>query len=160
MRFLTLTLIALVSHLSLMAQSDTLDDDVIDFSPVESLPIAPGCDSLSEASNEAYKKCLDSYIFEHIGKHFRFPEIASRRKVGARIFVYFVIEKNGKVKNVEIKRGALDLYKGKSRKKRKAARALDKEVIRVIKMLEFEKPAIQRGEPVRMNFTLPVNAKL
>jgi protein TonB len=57
-----------------------------------------------------------------------------------------VIERNGSISNVEIVRGVDPL--------------LDDEAVRVVKKLPRLTPAKQRGKPVRMSFTLPINAKL
>jgi TonB family protein len=63
-----------------------------------------------------------------------------------RVYINFVIEKNGKVSNVTIARGVDKL--------------IDDEAIRVIKLLPKFIPAKQRGKPVRMQYTVPINAPL
>lgn len=139
---------------------DTIGDGVLNFTVVEKLPVAPGCDTLGEAPSEDYMQCFQQFMVRHVSTHFRYPEEAQRQKVQAKIYVNFVIERDASVSNVEVVRGARDAYRGKDRNKRKAAEALDEEAVRVIKLLHFEKPAWQRGKPVRMSFTMPINARL
>jgi protein TonB len=66
--------------------------------------------------------------------------------IQGKVYVNFVIEKNGKVSNVTIARGVDAL--------------IDNEAIRVIKLLPKFTPAKQRGKPVRMQYTVPINARL
>ncbi|MGB0978834.1 MAG: energy transducer TonB, partial [Croceimicrobium sp.] len=79
-------------------------------------------------------------------REFKFPEMARQMGIQGRVYVNFVIERNGKITNVEVVRGVDPL--------------LDDEAVRVVKMLPKLTPAKQRGKPVRMSFTLPINAKL
>ena len=37
---------------------------------------------------------------------------------------------------------------------------LDKEALRVTKLLKFEKPAMQRGKPIKVQFTVPIEFRL
>jgi protein TonB len=81
-----------------------------------------------------------------VSRNFEFPEMAKEMGIQGRVYVNFVIEKNGSITNVEIVRGVDPL--------------LDDEAVRVVKKLPKLIPAKQRGKPVRMSFTLPINAKL
>jgi len=58
--------------------------------------------------------------------------------IQGKVYINFVIEKNGKVSNVTIARGVDKL--------------IDDEAIRVIKLLPKFIPAKQRGKPVRMQY--------
>jgi protein TonB len=82
----------------------------------------------------------------HIGKNFKFPEMARQMGIQGRVFVNFVIEKDGSISNVTVARGVDPL--------------LDDEAMRVVKGLPRFQPAKQRGKPVRMQYTVPINAKL
>jgi protein TonB len=65
---------------------------------------------------------------------------------GEKVFVQFVIEKDGKVRQAEIVRGIDELVAN--------------EVVRVVKQLPEFTPAKINGNPVRMSYILPVNVKL
>jgi protein TonB len=60
------------------------------------------------------------------------------------VYVYFVVNKEGKVTNVEVKRGV------------KGGPGLDKEAIRVISSLPKWAPGKQNGRPALVSYTLPV----
>lgn len=119
-------------------------DEVLSFAVVESVPIFPGCED-SKDNNER-KMCFQQKILQFVGREFQFPEMARQMGIQGRVYVNFVIEKNGSISNVQVMRGVDPL--------------LDDEAVRVVKKLPKLTPAKQRGKPVRMSFTLPINAKL
>ena len=75
-----------------------------------------------------------------------YPEMAKQMQLSDKVWVSFVIEKNGKITNVKVERGQYDDLNG--------------EATRLIKLLPQMKPAKQRGKPVRMSYTVPINFKL
>tara|TARA_R110002050_G_scaffold225447_1_gene361351 strand:- start:24999 stop:25763 length:765 start_codon:yes stop_codon:yes gene_type:complete len=119
-------------------------EDPIPFALVESVPVFPGCENLS--NNEQRKECFQQKLLEFVGANFNYSETARQLKIQGRVIVQFVIEKNGKVTNAQILRG-VDPW-------------LDDEAIRVIKALPYIKPASQRGKDVRMSFVVPITLKL
>ncbi len=119
-------------------------DEVLGFAVVESVPVFPGCEN--SKTNEEKKQCFNQKIIQFVSRNFKFPEMARQMGISGRVYVNFVIEKNGSVSNIEIVRGVDPL--------------LDDEAVRVVKKLPKVEPAKQRGKPVRMSFTLPINAKL
>ncbi|MGB1089219.1 MAG: energy transducer TonB [Schleiferiaceae bacterium] len=120
------------------------EDEIFNFAVVENKPIYPGCENL--ATEDEKFMCFNQEIMKHIGKNFDFPELARQMGIQGKVYVNFVIEKNGKVSNVTIARGVDKL--------------IDDEAIRVIKLLPKFTPAKQRGKPVRMQYTVPINARL
>ena len=76
-------------------------------------------------------------------KHMKYPEIAAENGISGRVFVNFVVEPNGIVSNVKVVRGVDP--------------ALDAEAVRVIKSSPKWAPGKQRGKPVRVSFTFPIN---
>lgn len=119
-------------------------DEVLSFAVVESVPIFPGCEDAK--NNDEKKQCFQQKILQFVGREFQFPEMARTMGIQGRVYVYFVIEKNGSISDVKVMRGVDPL--------------LDDEAVRVVKKLPKLTPAKQRGKPVRMSFTLPINAKL
>jgi protein TonB len=106
------------------------------FVVVEEMPIfRPDiCKSMIEGNIE-----LNRYIQKSI----RYPVIAQENGIMGRVFVRFIVGKNGEVKNIEILRG-IDPY-------------LDKEAIRVIKNLPAFSPGRQRGVPVQVTYSTAIN---
>lgn len=119
-------------------------DEIFNFAVVENKPVYPGCEKL--ATEDERFNCFQSSMMSFIGKNFKFPEMAKTMGIQGRVFVNFVIEKDGSISNVQVARGVDPL--------------LDDEAVRVVKSLPKFTPAKQRGKPVRMQYTVPINAKL
>ncbi len=119
-------------------------DEIFNFAVVENKPVYPGCEKY--ATEDEKFQCFNQSIIKHINKNFKFPEMARQMGIQGRIYVNFVVEKNGSISNVTIARGVDKL--------------LDDEAMRVVKLLPKFQPAKQRGKPVRMQYTVPINAKL
>ncbi|WP_321373771.1 energy transducer TonB [uncultured Draconibacterium sp.] len=98
---------------------------------VEDMPEFPGGD-------EALRK--------YIANALSYPEIAQEKKIQGKVYVSFVVEKDGSVGDAKIARGVDP--------------SLDKEALRVVKALPMWKPGRQRGEPVRVQYTVPINFAL
>ncbi len=123
---------------------EEVSDEVLSFAVVESVPVFPGCEDAKD--NNERKLCFQQNILRFVSRNFEFPEMARQMGIQGRVYVNFVIERDGSVSNVEVVRGIDAL--------------LDDEAVRVVKKLPKFTPAKQRGKPVRMSFTLPINAKL
>lgn len=121
-----------------------VSNEVLNFMVVENKPVFPGCE---DAGNEAEKfQCLQLEIQKFIARNFKFPEMARQMGIQGKVYINFEISKDGSVKNVQVVRGVDEL--------------LDEEAIRVIKQLPKFTPAKQRGKPVRVQYTVPINARL
>ncbi|PTM06149.1 MAG: energy transducer TonB [Bacteroidetes bacterium] len=134
----------MMEEVEVIEMEEEVSDEVLSFAVVESVPIFPGCEDAKD--NDERKACFQQKVLVFVSKNFEFPEMAKEMGIQGRVYVNFVIEKNGSITNVEIVRGVDPL--------------LDDEAVRVVKKLPKLIPAKQRGKPVRMSFTLPINAKL
>ena len=81
-----------------------------------------------------------------IAKNVKSPMIAQENNIQGKVFVQFVIEKDGSVSDVKVARSVDP--------------SLDKEAIRVVKAMPKWKPGKQRGKPVRVSYTVPINFQL
>lgn len=88
----------------------------------------------------------DLELRKYIAQNIQYPEIAKENGIQGRVFVQFVVNKKGKVEQVKVVRGVDP--------------SLDKEAIRVIQSLPAWKPGSQRGKPVKVSFTVPINFQL
>lgn len=88
----------------------------------------------------------DLALRKHIAQNIRYPEIAKENGIQGRVFVQFVVNKKGMVEQIKVVRGVDP--------------SLDKEAIRVIQNLPKWKPGQQRGKPVKVSFTVPINFQL
>ena len=127
-----------------VAYEDEISDEIMAFEVVESVPVFPGCES---AKNNAERKaCFQQQLMIYVSQEFNYPEIAAEMGIQGKVFVEFVIEKNGTVSHINVIRGVDP--------------SLDLEAVRVVKGLPRISPATQRGKPVRMRFVVPISAKL
>ena len=81
-----------------------------------------------------------------IGKNIKYPTIAQENGVQGRVIIQFVVNQDGSIVDPVVMR-SVDPY-------------LDKEALRVIKMMPKWKPGKQRGKAVRVKYTVPVTFKL
>ena len=111
-------------------EEQQVDEDQI-FMVVESMPQYPGGDV------ELYK-----YLADNI----RYPNIAREAGISGRVFVSFVVEKDGSVTDVKILRGI--------------GGGCDEEAIRLVKSMPKWSPGLQRGKAVRVTYNLSVKFNL
>ncbi len=111
--------------------TEDYDDEPIDFYSAQEAAEFPG-------GNAA--------LFKFISDNLDYPDEAKSNDVTGTVGVKFVIDKQGNVTNVEVVR-SVDPY-------------LDREAVRVIKMMPRWKPAQQRGKPVKVILMLPIRFEL
>lgn len=79
----------------------------------------------------------------YISENLRYPQTAAENGIAGRVFVQFVVKEDGSVADARIVRG-IDP-------------SLDREAIRVVMSSPKWDPGRQRGEPVNVAFTFPIN---
>ena len=93
-----------------------------------------------------------SELMEFLTQNVNYPKIAHENGVDGKIYIRFVVEKDGSVSNVEWL--STNLEKGKMRD---AVKALEEEAMRVSKLTSGKWTAGQNnGKPVRCEFVLPI----
>jgi TonB family protein len=85
----------------------------------------------------------DSALMNYLAKSFEYPDATVERSIQSQIYVQFVIDKTGKVIDVEVLSG-VDLD-------------LDNEAVRVVKNMPNWIPGKQNGKPVSVIFVIPLN---
>lgn len=85
-------------------------------------------------------------LYNFIYSNLRYPQSAMRYKLEGRVFITFVVEKDGSITNVKIKR---DIGGG-----------CGHEAKRVVEMMPKWIPGKQNGKPVKVQFNLPIIFKL
>ena len=88
----------------------------------------------------------DLGLMKYIQKNVRYPAIAKEYNITGKVYISFIVDKQGSVTNVKVVRGV--------------DKNLDEEAVRVVKSLPKYKPGKQRGKPVRVMFTIPINFTL
>lgn len=121
---------------------DDFDDVDVPFAVIEDVPIYPGCEKVAKSQR---RQCFQDQINKHIRKNFRYPEIAQEMGIQGRVYVNFVIAKDGSITNVRM---------------RGPDKNLEKEAARIISKLPSMTPGKQRGRPVRVPFSIPITFRL
>ena len=122
---------------------EEMEEDVdVPFAVIEDVPIFPGCENEPKSK---LRDCFNSMMQKHIGKNFRYPEIAQEMGVQGRVNVMFVIQKDGSIGNVRM---------------RGPDKNLEEEAARIIGKLPKMTPGKQRGRAVRVPFSIPITFKL
>jgi protein TonB len=81
-----------------------------------------------------------------IADNVKYPVIAAENGIQGKVYVTFVVGTDGKITNARVARGVDP--------------SLDQEAIRVVNQLPKWKPGMQRGKPVRVSYTVPINFQL
>ena len=145
------------------------------FIVVEQMPLLGDCKDESCTANE---------IMKHIARNFKYPHIAKENGIKGKVFVEFVVEKDGKVGSVKILRGIelserpisdivitidgtviseseVKIWKdNQSYAEEYAILLLHNECIRVIEELPLFLPGKKNGEVVPVKYTVPINITL
>ena len=119
-----------------------VEDVDIPFAVIEDVPIFPGCEKVSK---DKRRDCFQEQMNNHIRKNFRYPEIAQEMGIQGRVYVNFIIDKDGSITNIKM---------------RGPDQNLEKEAERIISRLPNMTPGKQRGRPVRVPFSIPITFRL
>ena len=81
-----------------------------------------------------------------IANAIKYPQIAQENGIQGRVYIQFVVDRDGSVTQASVARGVDP--------------SLDKEALRVVNSLPKWKPGMQRGKPVKVSYTVPINFQL
>jgi periplasmic protein TonB len=82
---------------------------------------------------------------EGLQRQIRYPEMARRAGIEGRVFIQFIVNERGEVENPQVIRGI--------------GGGADEEALRVVSQAQF-RPGMQRGRPVRVQYSLPIFFRL
>ena len=126
-----------------VAVEEVEEDITVPFAIIENVPVFPGCENIQ--GNDERKACFQEKVQKHVLKEFNYPQIAVELGIEGKVYVQFVIDAQGKITDIRT---------------RGPDRGLEKEAARIIATLPQMKPGMQRGRPVRVPYSIPVNFKL
>ena len=121
---------------------EEFEDVDVPFAVIEDVPIFPGCERVAKSKR---RDCFQEQINKHIRKNFRYPEIAQEMGIQGRVYVNFVIDKDGSITSIRM---------------RGPDKNLEKEAQRIIAKLPRMTPGKQRGRAVRVPFSIPITFRL
>ncbi len=112
-----------------LAETSKMDEEI--FTIVEDAPEYPGG--------------MDAF-YRYIGEHMDYPKTAREAGVEGKVYVQFVVDKDGSLSDVTVVKGI--------------GSGCDEEAKRVIGSLNNFKPGKQRGKAVRVRMVLPITFRL
>nr|AKF17184.1 cell envelope biogenesis protein TonB [uncultured bacterium Csd4] len=88
------------------------------------------------------QSALISFLVQNV----QYPPVAQKNGISGTVVVSFIVEKDGRVTDAKVVRGKDP--------------SLDKEAVRVVRLMPNWEPGRINGEPVRTRYTLPLNFQL
>jgi protein TonB len=88
----------------------------------------------------------DAAWAKFLNKNLRFPAAAQEDGISGKVFLSFIIEKDGHLSNITVDRPA--------------GHGFDEEALRVLKLAKAWKPGMQNGQAVRVKYSIPINFQL
>lgn len=129
--FLSLFLACLISNAQNQKMCQNISESIQVFEIIEKPAEFPGG--------------IDS-LFLYLSKNVQYPKFARENDIQGTVFVTFVVEKDGRISNIEILRGI--------------GGGCDEEVVRVIQNMPRWIPGTMQNEYVRQQISLPVKFTL
>jgi protein TonB len=87
-------------------------------------------------------------LYKYLSENIRYPEVAKEAGIQGKVYISFVVEKDGSIADVKILRGI------------PGGKMCDNEAMRVVKNMPNWSPGKQRGKAVRVSYNLPVQFRL
>jgi len=78
-----------------------------------------------------------------LSRNLRYPQAAQEDGVSGRVYMSFIVEKDGSLSNISVERAA--------------GHGFDEEAARVLKLAKAWKPGMQNGQAVRVKYIIPIN---
>lgn len=119
---------AITAVMQVSNAKEEVEEEAQVFYIVEEMPEFPGGDA-----------ALKAYLAQSV----KYPTIAQENGIQGKVYVSFVVGKDGSITNAKIARSVDP--------------SLDKEALRVVNSLPKWKPGKQGGKPVRVSYTVPIN---
>ena len=101
---------------------------------IEDVPLFPGCETVPKSKR---RDCFQNKMNRHIIQNFRYPEFAQKNGIQGRVFVQFMIEKDGNISGI---------------RSRGPHGSLERAAERIIEKLPKMTPGYRNGLPVKVPF--------
>jgi protein TonB len=118
------------TQVEIVQREEVVEEEQI-FTIVEEMPSFPGG---------------EGKLFEYLGKNIKYPQMATDAGISGVVYVTFVVDKEGKIRDVKVLRGI--------------GGGCDEEAVRVVKSMPSWKPGKQRGKAVTVQYNLPIRFTL
>ncbi len=142
-----------ISTVTQEGNDEGVSEGVIDAPPAEE-PAPPPI--IEEPKKEEVFKVVEQMpefdggvagLLKYLAENIKYPALARENGIEGKVIVQFIVDENGQVSQAKIVRGI--------------GGGCDQEALRVVETMNGKwKPGKQRGRPVKVWFTLPVNFQL
>jgi TonB family protein len=130
MKFLTLLFLFIVANVTLSySQNENINDTI--YEKVDSMPEFP---------------TGQAEMYQFLSENIHYPNECIEKGIQGKVYMKFVVMKDGSIKNIEIIKSAHHL--------------LDAESIRVVNSMPTWKPGTIQGTPVNVYYILPISYSL
>ena len=130
-----------------MGSTEANDATIIDATPVIPADVTKAEDDVFITVEEMPKfPGGDLALIQWINKNVKYPAIAQQNDIQGKVYVAFVVDRDGSVTNVRILRSVDP--------------SLDQEALRVVTDMPIWQPGKQRGIPVKVSYTVPIKFEL
>lgn len=132
-----------------------LDIEMTEDTRIEEVIITPDTETMPEEKPDEIFTIVEQQpapvggiraFYEYVGNNLKYPARASRTGIEGRVFVEFIVEKDGSLTDLKVAKGI--------------GGGCDEEAIRVITGAPKWIPGKQRGNPVRVRMVMPIMFKL
>ncbi len=123
---------------------ETVITDFKKFQDVENIPLFKPCLKSDQSDKE---KCFNQRMSSHIQRNFNYPDAAAEKNIHGRVWVRFIIDKEGNVGNFKVK-GPKD------------GKLLEEEAKRMVSKLPKFIPGKHEGKITNVEYYLPINFTL
>jgi len=114
------------------------------FTTVDKLPMFKACKKTKKSES---MDCFNEEMINHISKHFRYPSQAVKESIQGEVWVRFIIDKNGDIRNIKTLGP-------------KNASILNEEAVRVVLKLQKFIPARKDGGRISVKYGFPISFAL
>jgi protein TonB len=88
----------------------------------------------------------ENKLFEYLRNNIKYPPVARENGITGRVYVTFVVDRDGKIKDAKVIRGI--------------GAGCDEEALRVVRTMPDWKVGKQNGRAVQVQYNLPINFTL
>ena len=139
---ITLLIVLFCINFTFCQENESVETEITTITIIEDVPVFPGCEAIEISKRRV---CLQEKIQEHIKLHFNYPKNAIRKNIQGKVYVSFVIEKDGTTTILNV-RGPHEI--------------LENEAKRIIELLPKMQAGKVKGEPSRMSMSIPISFAL
>lgn len=123
---------------------DKLITDFVKFNDVQSIPQFKACMKVSDTKKIG---CFNERMVSHIQRNFNYPDAAAAQNIEGKVWVRFIIDKQGEVTNIKMKGP-------------KNGHLLEQEAKRMVTKLPKFVPGKQNGKAANVEYYIPIKFSL